>query len=559
MASLFRRSRTVKDPKTGETRKKLDEKWIAKWTDAHGNKRRDVLFRNRKASEQRLAELIRENELSQVGLGDVFQEQRLQPVSAAVDEFKKYLESRNDSEDHISQTVYRCKTAFAGCRYLQLMDLDDSQRLPNWLATQRGKVDDPMSVATSNHYLGAVKAFGKWGVKARLFPASPFEHLEKLNATADIVIKRRSLSADEVSALINAANASLRLFRSLTGQTRAVLYLIAGTTGFRANEIATLTENSFDFEATPATVKIKAENAKSKKEATLPLHPYTALKVSEWIKNNRDVDAERNSCLWPGGWSNSGAEMFRRDLAEARATWLESIEDIAERQKAEKSRFLLPENEHGETADFHALRHTFCTMLASSGVHPNEAKELARHSTIRLTMDRYSHTTTQKLDGAIRCLPTFQVSEVPSPVASLGNPDSVLAPPAAPTISSCCDLLTTVDDTQVLAESAENEETPLKHMFSEGFLRGSGRSRTDDDGFAIRCLSHLATEPANHFIDKTDSKVESTAGKNGRCRARRKSDSQTAEITLLSAIIADASPPIEAVSHSDSSSPCREI
>ena len=26
-------------------------------------------------------------------------------------------------------------------------------------------------------------------------------------------------------------------------------------------------------------------------------------------------------------------------------------------------------------------------------------------------------------------------------------------------------------------------------------LRGSGRSRTDDGGFAIRCLSHLATEP----------------------------------------------------------------
>ncbi len=31
-----------------------------------------------------------------------------------------------------------------------------------------------------------------------------------------------------------------------------------------------------------------------------------------------------------------------------------------------------------------------------------------------------------------------------------------------------------------------------------GFYRkGSGRSRTDDDGFAIRCLSHLATEPTD--------------------------------------------------------------
>ena len=37
---------------------------------------------------------------------------------------------------------------------------------------------------------------------------------------------------------------------------------------------------------------------------------------------------------------------------------------------------------------------------------------------------------------------------------------------------------------------------PLLSAHREGFTdRGSGRSRTDDGGFAIRCLSHLATEP----------------------------------------------------------------
>jgi integrase len=37
--------------------------------------------------------------------------------------------------------------------------------------------------------------------------------------------------------------------------------------------------------------------------------------------------------------------------------------------------------------DFHALRHTFITSLAKSGVHPKTAQMLARHSTITLTMD----------------------------------------------------------------------------------------------------------------------------------------------------------------------------
>ena len=46
----------------------------------------------------------------------------------------------------------------------------------------------------------------------------------------------------------------------------------------------------------------------------------------------------------------------------------------------------------GRVADFHSLRHTFITNLARGGVHPKVAQALARHSTITLTMDRYSHT-----------------------------------------------------------------------------------------------------------------------------------------------------------------------
>jgi integrase len=46
----------------------------------------------------------------------------------------------------------------------------------------------------------------------------------------------------------------------------------------------------------------------------------------------------------------------------------------------------------GRVIDFHALRHTFITRLVRSGVVPAVAKSLARHSTIVLTMDHYTHT-----------------------------------------------------------------------------------------------------------------------------------------------------------------------
>lgn len=61
----------------------------------------------------------------------------------------------------------------------------------------------------------------------------------------------------------------------------------------------------------------------------------------------------------------------------------------------------------GRFADFHALRHTFISQMARSGVHPSKAKELARHSTITLTMDVYSHVETEELRKALDTLPGF--------------------------------------------------------------------------------------------------------------------------------------------------------
>src|SRR5262249_21872211 len=62
-------------------------------------------------------------------------------------------------------------------------------------------------------------------------------------------------------------------------------------------------------------------------------------------------------------------------------------------------------DDSGLVADFHALRHTFITNLANSGVHPKTAQTLARHGTIPLTMDRYSHTLREQEAEALAVLP----------------------------------------------------------------------------------------------------------------------------------------------------------
>lgn len=56
-------------------------------------------------------------------------------------------------------------------------------------------------------------------------------------------------------------------------------------------------------------------------------------------------------------------------------------------------------------ADFHALRHTFITNLSRAGVNPKIAQSLARHSSIVLTMDHYTHLRVDEDRRALELLP----------------------------------------------------------------------------------------------------------------------------------------------------------
>ena len=254
-------------------------------------------------------------------------------------------------------------------------------------------------------------------MKARRLERNPFAHLSKLNGKVDVRVEPRALESEKLARLIEATEHSAKTFRRLTGPDRSVLYTLAAMTGLRANELASLTASSFNFQANPPTVTVEAESEKSGRSATLPLHPFAVAKLATWLKTRPQSSAMPKikppvETLWPGAWSKKAAEMFRCDLGEAWSIWLAEVEKITdEHEWRAESKFLKPENTNGEVADFHALRHTFITMLASSGVHPKVAQQLARHSTITLTMDRYSHARLIDLDTAVENLPSLARSE----------------------------------------------------------------------------------------------------------------------------------------------------
>jgi len=49
------------------------------------------------------------------------------------------------------------------------------------------------------------------------------------------------------------------------------------------------------------------------------------------------------------------------------------------------------QDEAGQVADFHALRHTFITNVVKSGATVKESQILARHSKAELTLGVYTH------------------------------------------------------------------------------------------------------------------------------------------------------------------------
>ena len=66
----------------------------------------------------------------------------------------------------------------------------------------------------------------------------------------------------------------------------------------------------------------------------------------------------------------------------------------------------------------HALRHTYATRAIESGVQPKVLQKLLGHASIKTTIDRYVHVTSESLDQAVR---QFESGRVPWHISPCEN------------------------------------------------------------------------------------------------------------------------------------------
>jgi site-specific recombinase XerD len=398
MASLYRKPIVVTDPRTGRRVKTKSKKWWGRYRDQHGTEKRVPLATDKRAAETLLNELVRKVERAKAGLVDPFELHHQRPLAEHIRDFKKYLQAKERTHRYISETIFQVRAVVTGCKFQKIQDLSPS-RVQEYLASLR---EGGRGASSSNHYLRAIKMFARWLVRDRRTHDNCLAHLSTLNEDVDRRHVRRPLTVDEFARLVQTAETSKKI-RNINGPDRAILYIVGAYTGYRRNEIGSVTKRSFCFDSEPPTLTVEAGYSKHRRTDVLPLRKDFAQRIRQWLEGKKRLGADRPLFRIA---NTKTAEIIRRDLAVARAAWIkEAAEDEAEQKRREKSSFLAYQDDQQRVVDFHSLRSTFITNLSLAGVQPKAAQTLARHSDINLTMNTYTMLQVGHQAAAVETLP----------------------------------------------------------------------------------------------------------------------------------------------------------
>jgi len=407
--------------------------WYGSFRDYLGEEVRKKLSTNKAEAQRLLAQLITEDDRRRLGFHDPAAEARAKPLAEHLDDYRDYLEAKGGTPRHVRHTLGMVRTVLVDIGAVRiediteasvmsfLRDLRQARELPPLPPDQsyftrkelsyyagvslhtvarnlrrhgltgkgngrarrypraaverlRAMREKGRGVGTANHYAAAVRAFTRWLWRNHRVERDPLSMLSRFNPATDVRRKRRALSPEEFAALLSATQKGKRV-KGLSGPDRARLYLLAARSGFRVQELASLVPGSFDLKG--GFVILPAVISKRRRAEKQPIGQDILTALTELIRSTKPGQP-----LWPGTWHERAADMLRVDLAAAGIAF-ETAEGVF---------------------DFHAIRHLFISDLIASGVNPKEAQILARHSTIELTLGRYSHVQAEKLREVVEKL-----------------------------------------------------------------------------------------------------------------------------------------------------------
>jgi integrase len=307
---------------------------------------------------------------------------------------------RPPSQTQVDLVAQRVRDVLDGCRFVHPGDLNAGA--PAELAKYlRGRLTRPrreggLSEQTAVYFLKAARRFARWLSKRGAgVAADVFDEVQGFDPENNRRHARREIGPDELARLIDTTRASDRVIRDLAGADRAMLYLVAFATGYRAGELAELTPENFDLNGDHPAAVLPGRLTKNGRAARQPLQPGLAALLRVYLAGR-----PAGKPVWPGTWSVAPVRVLKRDLAAANVPYVVVTIDGP------------------RYADFHALRHSYVSALAAAGVGPKELQELARHGDPRLTLGIYVHARPEALGASVARLQLPGVSDV-TPLARL--------------------------------------------------------------------------------------------------------------------------------------------
>ena len=323
-----------------------------------------------------------------MGLVDSVRAESNRQIDEHIGDYVDHLYHKGNTERYCKMSKSRVRLVINGCKVRKLADLS-AVKIQRFLSDTLSA--GSISQGTFNAYIRHMKSFLRWIYQQDRVSKDIGKHLHRRTIT-EVVKKRRILSVEELSYLFDWLVSHGRNRRKLSGWERMVLYKLAVMTGLRADEIRNLKVGSIDFKN--KRIQVPPAHTKNRKEADLPLRDDILDDLKKLVKGKLPAT------LLFDNLTTMTAAILKADMREARTQW---IADGGNK----KNDFLKVETPDGEI-DFHALRHSYGSMLAAAGVHPSVAQKLMRHSTITLTMDLYTHVYRGSDSVAIDSLPTFE-------------------------------------------------------------------------------------------------------------------------------------------------------
>lgn len=470
----------------GSLRRKPGRKtWTAIYRDGDDIRREiSTGCKSRDAARQVLADLEKRAEKVRTGIVSQQEAHALRWSSLPLDDHiaahLEYMEGLRRSRHTVANRRWLINAVVTGCGWKRLNDLNRS-KLENWLA---GLVSDGMCARTRNAHAGAAIAFGNWLVRVGRLMVNPFAAIPMLNEKADRRRERRVLSMEEFGKLLEATEGRPLAEKSKNrgseaelkpstvdkllwlGRSRAMAYRVLMFTGLRYGELRSITLGQVHLDAEVPHIELAAADEKARRGALVPMPAGLATPLLRYASERRKRllgHCGSSVHVLPGALDN--ALLF--DLPQKMVKVFDADLKAAGIEKSDT---------YGRTLDIHALRHSFCTMVAQSGINMQTAQRLMRHTTPAMTA-RYTHLTLTDLGSAIADLPPLPTTEqrdvmiacekTPSESASTSRPTQRPIPPRTlgQERAFCCN-----HDTR--GEPVGRAETKCANINASGAFRG---------------------------------------------------------------------------------------